>query len=198
MIFLATHVLNEIQNGDIPADYTRFLCQLNGSETLLTFNWDTLLDRALFETGQWSPDDGYAVPFESILDGNWRAPLQTHSLMPLHKLHGSTNWLVNYVTRNHQTGEREMVSDSPLEPGHTTFVLEPNFKRDGLELKFNWEVKEVKRGWKRPPTPPDPDAYPVCILDSHLEVNSYLNRYRPGYEPFSYFFPQIIPAQMSR
>lgn len=191
-IFLIAHVLNEIQNGPIDEHYVWFLESLGESDTLVTFNWDTLLDRALFESGRWKPDDGYQVEFEVILDGGWRNVEQNNSSHVLLKLHGSTNWLVNYVTRRLDTGEREMIV-AQNRPGFTSLVLEPNFELADSGLKFNWQIKEVQRSSRPIPQPPNPDSLPVCILSAHEPYGAYRDRYRPGYVPLSYFFPPNHP-----
>ena len=126
MIFLIAHVLNEIQNGPISDPYTRLVHASDASDAFITFNWDTLLDRALLESGRWTPDTGYGVLFESLLDETWREPRATESEPKLLKLHGSTNWLVNYVSRTLDTGERAMTTIRD-KPGYATIVWEPNF-----------------------------------------------------------------------
>lgn len=191
-IFLIAHVLNEIQNGPIDEHYVWFIENLDKSDTVVTFNWDTLLDRALFESGRWKPDDGYLVEFEMILDGGWRNVEPSHSSLSVLKLHGSTNWLVNYVTRRLDTGDRAMIVAKDR-PGFTSFVMEPNFEKADGELKFNWQVKQVQRTSRPIPRPPDPDSLPVCVLGAHEQYEAYRDRYRAGYVPLSYFFPPNHP-----
>src|SRR5690606_20011783 len=41
-IFLAAHILNEIQNGPISGTYGKFVAACDESDVLATFNWDTL------------------------------------------------------------------------------------------------------------------------------------------------------------
>ena len=108
------------------------------------------------------------------------------------KLHGSTNWLVNYVTRRLDTGERQMLVAGD-QPGFKSLVLEPNFEVGSGELKFNWEVKQVQRSSKPIPRPPDPDSLPVCVLSAHEHYDAYQDRYRTGYASLSYFFPPNHP-----
>jgi len=38
-----------------------------------------------------------------------------------------------------------------------------------------------------------PDAWPVCVVNPSQHYSAYKNRYRSGYEPFSYFFPPNHP-----
>ena len=91
-VFWFSHVLNEIQNGDPCKVSGTLLERIQKDDVLLTFNWDTILDRALYHTGRWFPDDGYGVRFDGLLDGSWRASKATSSSHLLLKLHGSTNW----------------------------------------------------------------------------------------------------------
>jgi hypothetical protein len=71
------------------------------NDRFVTFNWDTLLDRALADSGGWNPQDGYGVTFASSLDGTWKKRIpggpQYKTHWKLLKLHGSTNWLVPYL-----------------------------------------------------------------------------------------------------
>jgi len=151
-VFWFAHVLNEIQNGDSCPIYSSLVSQCSEEDTLITFNWDTILDRSLDASGEWHPDDGYGVAFDGILDGGWRAPLDHRSKLKLLKLHGSTNWFGPYVTRNLQTGERQWAT-----------VADAAYK--------TW-----------------------CLRDGSSWFSSYKNRWRPGYEPYSYFFPPNDPV----
>lgn len=150
-VFWFAHVLNEIQNGSPCPIYSEMVNQISEGDTLLTFNWDTILDRVLYETGRWFPDDGYGISFDSLLDKKWRDCNSTSSFCKLLKLHGSTNWLGGYVTRNLQTGKRMWMADE----------------------------KTVDSHW--------------CVVDGSEWFSTYKDRWRPGYQPFSYFFPPNDP-----
>jgi len=101
MNFIFANVVNEAQNGPSYSLYHNLLNFCGPNDTFITFNWDTLLDRALSDTGGWSPNDGYGLSFSSVLDSIWRNEAQCsrifHSKWKLLKLHGSTNWLVPYT-----------------------------------------------------------------------------------------------------
>ena len=43
---------------------------LDAEDVILTFNWDTLLDRALAERTAWLPDWGYGVAPHAMFRGN--------------------------------------------------------------------------------------------------------------------------------
>lgn len=193
MIFLIAHVLNEIQNGPVSVEYRAIATNCRPSDTLITFNWDTLLDRAMYETGVWSPDTGYAVLFESILEKTWRPPTATKTQEPLLlKLHGSTNWLVNYMTRHLTHGDRGMVTRNQRE-GYKAVIFDAKFKQIEDQLESSPEIRIGTWGMSPPPEPSHPDALPLCLVDASQHYPSYNDRYRPGYAAFSYFFPPNHP-----
>lgn len=107
-VFLFCSVLNEIQNGPVCKNYSALVADLQKDDVLVTFNWDALLDRALYATGKWSPSDGYGLDFHAIYDNEWKRPqvADSHSEHKLLKLHGSTNWLMPYRSIDFRTGER--------------------------------------------------------------------------------------------
>src|SRR5258708_35339330 len=100
LIFLFSTILNEIQNGDICSNYKRIVDSCNPGDYFITFNWDTLLDRALFSSERWHPNDGYEIKFKGIYENQWNSPKHytSSSELKLLKLHGSTNWLIPLFT----------------------------------------------------------------------------------------------------
>ncbi len=187
MMFLFAHVLNETQNGPVSKQYTKLVSMCDESDTLITFNWDTLLDRALSESGGWIPDSGYGVNFRGILDTEWRPPALQSSRPLLLKLHGSINWLVNYVTRHLTTGERVMVTKAI--PGRVSTLLNMSFLFGNGKLGTQPEVNIREWGGRAIPGPEEPSAVPCCFLRGPKPFATYRNRYRSGYEDFCYFFP---------
>jgi len=101
MTFIFASVLNEAQNGPSMSLYQAILETAGPNDTFATFNWDTLLDRALIDTGGWDPNKGYGLKFRAVLDGSWKEVLEGdvkfHSNWKMLKLHGSTNWLVPHM-----------------------------------------------------------------------------------------------------
>lgn len=101
MNFIFANVLNEAQNGAPMSLYRALLEFSSPNDLFATFNWDTLLDRALLDTGGWNPNTGYGLTFRAVLDGSWKDALQGDTKFAtnwkLLKLHGSTNWLVPYM-----------------------------------------------------------------------------------------------------
>lgn len=82
--------------------YTRFALSLVDSETtIITFNYDLLIDTLLMETNKWHRYDGYGVEIPLVDDAmptpRTHFPRQptrliTYSKATLLKLHGSINW----------------------------------------------------------------------------------------------------------
>lgn len=107
MNFIFANVLNESQNGASTSLYHMLLETCGPNDSFITFNWDTLLDRALTDSGGWTPQDGYGVSFASVLEGTWKKKIsgktQYKTNWKLLKLHGSVNWLVPYLGVNFQS-----------------------------------------------------------------------------------------------
>jgi hypothetical protein len=107
MNFIFANVVNEAQNGSSESAY-RYLLEFCGPDDgFITFNWDTLLDRTLADSGGWSPNDGYGIEFKAAVDSTWKASVegatQFQTNWKLLKLHGSTNWIVPYTYVNFHT-----------------------------------------------------------------------------------------------
>jgi hypothetical protein len=101
LLFLFASVINEIQNGPISRPHCNLANFLSSEDVVITFNWDTLMDRALNETTEWSTDSGYfAVPKRIYRDG-WVLPQanakKNKNYPLLLKLHGSTNWITSHT-----------------------------------------------------------------------------------------------------
>jgi hypothetical protein len=120
--FLFCSVINEIQNGPISEPYKELARQLQNGDAVITFNWDTLLDRALASETSWNPDIGYGVSPKGIFRDGWSKPISSgHTEIPqLIKLHGSTNWLTAYSIVD-EDGHTVLTHD--LDPG-TLHVFE--------------------------------------------------------------------------
>lgn len=98
LIFLYTSIINEIQNGPISEAHVKLIKSLKKDDSIITFNWDTLLDRALSEHTNWETDFGYCLKPEKIYKDEWVSPSENNfkEFNKLIKLHGSTNWLTTY------------------------------------------------------------------------------------------------------
>ncbi len=104
LIFLFTSIINEIQNGPVSKAHTNLIKSLKKDDTIITFNWDTLLDRALSENTTWKTDFGYCLKPEKIYKNKWVKPIenQHQNFNKLIKLHGSTNWITTYPMPHNQ------------------------------------------------------------------------------------------------
>lgn len=98
LTFIFSAVINEIQNGPPSSAHLELAKRLTRKDSIITFNWDTLMDRALHIAGGWSVDSGYGFSPRSIHRGTWCAPDREQPMVAprLIKLHGSTNWLTSH------------------------------------------------------------------------------------------------------
>jgi hypothetical protein len=113
LIFLLASIFNEIQNGPLSSTYSLFADELNHNDIILTFNWDTLLEKVLFYKNLWSPVNGYCIEPKAIFDGCWVNPKEYKnkgSGIFYIKLHGSTNWLTPYNSPDFYSGQRFSLS----------------------------------------------------------------------------------------
>jgi hypothetical protein len=84
--------------------YSQLVERLQSSDTIITLNYDTLLDGALVRSG-WPPGKGYClIGGQNKLDWRMPRPLVSTRLLgvKLLKLHGSLNWLVRGSYKNIQ------------------------------------------------------------------------------------------------
>jgi len=196
-VWLFAHILNEIQNGELSGEYLELVRRLEADDSLITFNWDKLLDRCLYQSGDWSPDSGYGIKFRKILEGKWRYPRRALSRRTLLKLHGSTNWLVPYISRNLQTGKRTIVAPGKKDWTTVSLRIEPQIfvDEDGdLAVRFKPDIK-TGPSTRSAPVPKDDSLAirPLCFVYSDGEFSTFRGRYRDGYEAFSYFYPPNHP-----
>ncbi len=127
MIYLFASVLNEVQNGPVSQTHLNLVDRLTALDCILTFNWDTLIDRALAERTSWKTDDGYSIKPRKIYRNGWNEPLESavSGIPTLLKLHGSTNWLTgvtvfdeegNIVHSHSSTPDAVYVFESTIDP----------------------------------------------------------------------------------
>jgi len=95
LIYLFASVINEIQNGPVSKPHLKLASNIESNDVIVTFNWDTLMERALGETSEWKCDNGYGFNPKSIYRNEWKEPILKNYIpnIQLLKLHGSTNWL---------------------------------------------------------------------------------------------------------
>jgi len=81
---------------------------------IISFNWDTLMDDALFVTKQWHYFNGYGINFlKSYFDGKEVTTHIEKSKCLLLKPHGSMNWFkyMNFISSDTDGFTGEFVSD---------------------------------------------------------------------------------------
>ncbi|WED25455.1 SIR2 family protein [Vibrio sp. DW001] len=95
LIYLFSFVINEIQNGPISKPHLRLAESVSQSDVIATFNWDTLIERALEHTSSWNVNQGYSFSPKSVYRNGWddSDTNPNNEMVQLLKLHGSTNWL---------------------------------------------------------------------------------------------------------
>ena len=112
IIFLFTSVINEIQNGPVSKPHLNLIKYLNPEDSIITFNWDTLMDKALNESTDWNTSEGYYVKPSKIYINGWvDADTGIEKNYPyIIKLHGSTNWITSHLIP--EKGKLEMLQET--------------------------------------------------------------------------------------
>jgi hypothetical protein len=148
----------------------------------VTFNWDTLLDRALKSNTAWKTDHGYGVEPKKIYRNSWVTPTQdsgSFAYPKLIKLHGSTNWLTSYPTE--ENGAIELMWNSPSD---TMYVFEntvdPYPTYDGRYISG---YEEFSYGYYPPNLPENTQE-----KEGHVLVSCRLN------QKFEEKYPEIIKS----
>ena len=114
LIFLFAYVVNVIQNGPVSNPHVKLAGLLSRADGIVTFNWDTLMDRALAESTEWSVDSGYGVAPHLIFRNAWEGPRTDERTAPvLLKLHGSSNW----ITGHEQFEDGKLILIQEADPG---------------------------------------------------------------------------------
>ncbi|NDV43114.1 hypothetical protein [Flagellimonas sediminis] len=123
LIFLFVSVINEIQNGPISDAHINLAKQLGQDDSIITFNWDTLMDRALKQETDWTTDFGYFRSPKLIYRNRWVRPQKSkkHSFPTFLKLHGSSNWLTSHTAP--ENGKLELTQEVSIDE---FFVYENN------------------------------------------------------------------------
>jgi hypothetical protein len=73
--------------------HRKLVDKMSKGDIILSFNYDTLIDIALFNAGKMS-EYGYRMNFSKVFsEGEWLPPTDGGSKVTLLKLHGSLNWV---------------------------------------------------------------------------------------------------------
>lgn len=117
LIFLFVSVINEIQNGEISNSHINLAKQISSEDSIITFNWDTLMDRALKKETNWNVDNGYVVKPTSVYRDKWEKTNKRDIIQDfpkLLKLHGSSNWLTSHIQPS-SDGKLELTQETKAE-----------------------------------------------------------------------------------
>ena len=113
LVFLFSSVINEVQNGIESEFHKNLVLNLKSNDSIITFNWDTLIDKSLHNNTAWSLKNGYYVTPEKIYVDGWCEGEKGSSDNLLLKLHGSSNWISSYIHYNPQTKNIEFRHAGP-------------------------------------------------------------------------------------
>jgi len=99
LVCLFASTINEIQKADASPAHISLARTLGPADTVVTFNWDTLMDRALDSLGAWRTDYGYGLGPHQVFRNGWESTRHDPpaNFVRLLKLHGSTNWITSYI-----------------------------------------------------------------------------------------------------
>ena len=172
--FLFNSVINEIQNGSVSKSHIKLAQKLSPKDSILTFNWDTLMDRALEQETNWTTDNGYFVTPNLIYRNEWMSPCSQEKMdFPyLIKLHGSTNWLTSYMIA--EEGKFQLLQEIAPEE---FFVYESTIKPyDTYDGRFMSGYSDFAYGYY----PPNLPLIGKKLPDDMLLVRNII---RTGYNP---------------
>jgi hypothetical protein len=117
-----------------PFPETRHLCsfieQLDAEDTLITFNYDLVVETALYKRKRWNPTDGYGLEFkapETVSESN-----MFKTQIPLYKLHGSLNWDSSALQLSYFYDDNK-----PIFPGFGDDDFRPSRRYEGKFVR-NW------------------------------------------------------------
>lgn len=103
LAFIQTTIKKEILNP--------FIQRISQNDKLITFNYDLIVEKALYERGIWKPKDGYGITFKEF--HGIAALHKSKSEVHVYKLHGSLNWKEDVGLQFFYDGNNE-----PIFPGY--------------------------------------------------------------------------------
>ncbi len=117
------------------------------SADIISFNWDILLELALYETKIWQPLDGYGRNFNGLL--GYKEKINFTSKIKIFKPHGSINWykrgsdelmVYNLLPRNLRSGNPRMPPKTESVNGNTwrVYLVPPAQNRIDNSLINYW------------------------------------------------------------
>lgn len=173
LIFLFISVINEIQNGPISDAHIRLAKQLSNEDSIITFNWDTLMDRALKHTTDWNTDFGYFVSPVATFRNGWEKLDDSKKKLDfpiLLKLHGSSNWLTSHNLP--ENGKMELMQDIDADK---FFIYESTINPyDCFAGRFMDGYEEFSYGYYPPNLPIKGKSAPAGMMIMSISVKNPL------------------------
>ncbi|MFA4908014.1 MAG: SIR2 family protein [archaeon] len=119
-------------NPELLSKFAKFI---QPSDVIITFNYDLLIEQALWQAGLWSPHDGYLLgKFSNNLKFDESRLFKTK--VPIIKLHGSVNW--------HAPGFFD--EDIQIDLSHPT-TCEPYFEGLGIDFWVKQKPRKLYFGY---------------------------------------------------
>jgi len=131
-LLLVFQMLSKVGSATGENGYKRLVTRLGPYDTIITLNYDTLLDSALFDEG-WNPMVGYCIA-GGTKKIKWKpknlVPASKVSNIHLLKLHGSLNWFVrgSFVNLSSVFDKKPVNISVPREreiAGHVRQIIPP-------------------------------------------------------------------------
>lgn len=170
LMFIFSNVINEIQNGPVSTTHLKLAKKLNNDDVVVTFNWDTLMDRALESATDWNCFDGYRVKPIAVYDDEWVAynKLSGSPFPTLLKLHGSTNWLTGYP----KAKQGKIVLNQEI-PAYNFFVYRSNIKPySTYDGRYMDGYTDFSYGYYPPNLPLKGEAVPEGFVAMRIRLTS--------------------------
>jgi len=91
-----------------------FASIIDDSDEIITFNYDLLIEKALWRKDIWSPCKGYVGVSDFLVEKDYEYLKRAGkiSLIKLHKMHGSISWDIPYKICNNKTIKIKLENDN--------------------------------------------------------------------------------------
>lgn len=198
LIFLFVSVINEIQNGEASLSHLNLAKQLSKNDSIITFNWDTLMDRALKIETDWNAENGYFVKPTAVFNDKWikHSEITFEREFPnLLKLHGSSNWITSHIQPNSK-GKLELSQETNAED---FYVFEDATKPySTYNGKYMSGYKEFSYGYYPPNLPLKGKEAPDGYVHVRSRIKNPLIPEGKACDTGLYSMPLIIPPVKSK
>ena len=157
LIFVFAALINLIQNGPVSKAHKKLAATLTAEDVVITFNWDTLMERALAESTNWTLDQGYGFEPHLIYRNSWEKPrkrTEDFGKPTVLKLHGSSNWITSYPIIDSDTKKLSLMQTAPADRVSIyECTLDPYSTYDG---RYMPGYERYSYGYYPPNLPDDP------------------------------------------